>query len=255
MKPVIVPVAFGTTTRALATYEGIDQAIRAHFPEHKVHWAWSSRMARDTMKKKGRHFPHPEEVMTELADQGVTWAVVQSLHVIPGHEFQRLLDDVRHGPVRVSMGLPLLHSLADAKALVAALAPHVSEDPEQAILFAGHGTDHHAWTTYMAMEVLLRAHYGERVHVGVVEGEPEAETVIDRIHEKGFRSVRIVPMMLVAGVHYLEDLAGEDPESWKSLCNAKGIKVELVAKGIGYLPEVIARYVRHIEEAMDLVLR
>lgn len=254
MKPVIVPVAFGTTSKALETYDVIDEAIKRRFPEHEVRWAWSSRMVRDAMEKKGRHFPHPHEVLAELAGEGKEWAVVQSLHLICGHEFARLLGEVGGGKVRVSMGLPLITSPGDCRQVVEALGPRVSDRQGEATLFIGHGTDHPAWTTYFALEAMLKGVYGRGVFTGVVEGFPEAGEVVERVKAAGFHRVKIVPLLLVAGVHYLEDLAGDDEDSWKNLFASQGIETTLVDRGLGYAPEVVGLFVRHIEEAMEMVL-
>ena len=254
MKPVLVPVAFGTTSRALETYDVIDRAIRTRFPGHDVRWAWSSRMVRDVMKKKGRHFPHPHEVLEALAEEGKPWAVVQSLHLICGHEFQRLLEDVHdHGP-RVSVGLPLITTSEDCSWVTDVLGTMVSHEPGEATLFIGHGTDHPAWTTYFALSAMLKNKYGSHVFTGVVEGFPEADDVVAEVKAAGFKRVKIVPLMLVAGVHYLEDLAGEEEDSWKSLFAAEGIGVTLVDRGIGYDPEIVSLFVRHMEEALAMVL-
>lgn len=254
MKPVIVPVAFGTTSRALETYDVIDQAIKTRYPGIEVRWAWSSRMVRDAMKKKGRHFPHPHEVLADLKDEGKEWAVVQSLHLICGHEFQRLLEEVGGGAPRVSMGLPLITSSEDCQWVADALGSMVSMREGEATLFIGHGTDHPAWTTYFALSTMLKNAYGTQVFTGVVEGFPEAEDVVAEVKAAGFKRVKIVPLMLVAGVHYLEDLAGDEEDSWKNLFAAEGIDVTLVDRGIGYIPEVVRLFMRHIEEAMAMVL-
>ncbi|WP_300669925.1 sirohydrochlorin cobaltochelatase [Desulfoluna sp.] len=254
MKPVIIPVAFGTTSKALETYDVIDEAIKRRFPQHEVRWAWSSRMVREVMKKKGRHFPHAHEVLAELAAEEKEWAVVQSFHLICGHEFQRLLDEAGGGKPRVSMGLPLLTSPEDCQWVVDALGGLVSSREGEATLFIGHGTDHPAWTTYFALDAMLKETYGPTAFTGVVEGFPEVEDVVARVKAAGFKRVKIVPLMLVAGVHYFEDLAGDDEGSWKNLFEAEGIDVTLVDRGIGYMPEIVRLFIRHLEEAMELVL-
>ncbi|VFQ46786.1 sirohydrochlorin cobaltochelatase [Desulfoluna butyratoxydans] len=254
MKPVIVPVAFGTTSKALETYTVIDEAIKHRFPEHEVRWAWSSRMVRDAMKKKGRHFPHPHEVLAELADEGKEWAVMQSMHLICGHEFTRLLEEVHTGKPRISVGLPLITSPEDCRCVVDALGHLVSDRKDEATLFIGHGTDHPAWTTYFALDAMLKNAYGPSAFTGVVEGFPEAEDIVDTVKAAGFTRVKIVPLMLVAGVHYLEDLTGDDEDSWKNLFAAEGIESSFIDRGIGYMPEIVRLFVRHLEEAMDMVL-
>ena len=119
----IVLAAFGTTSRAMDTYSGIDTAVKRAFPGHPVRWAYTSRMVRSHMKKKHRaNMKNPLQVLDELAAQGRhAWAVVQSMHFICGHEFYRLMNEVKESPVRTSIGLPFLTSPADYQDLATAI--------------------------------------------------------------------------------------------------------------------------------------
>ena len=98
MQTPIVLTAFGTTSSALKTYDFMDNLIREVFPGHEILWAFSSRMVRDRLKQK-RKFEarHPHEVLKDLYEQGHVWAVVQSIHLLCGHEFYRMLEEV--GPL------------------------------------------------------------------------------------------------------------------------------------------------------------
>lgn len=101
---------------------------------------------------------------------------------------------------------------------------------------------------------MLKSTYGPSDFTGVVEGFPEAEDIVNTVKAAGFTRVKIVPLMLVAGVHYLEDLAGDDGDSWKNLFATEGIEATFIERGIGYMPEIVRLFVRHLEEAMDMVL-
>ena len=249
----IVMVAFGTTSRARATYRFIDRAVRQRFPENEIYWAYSSRMVTARAKhRQNVEVENPHQVMAKLAREGHDWAVVQSLHLICGHEFYRLVDEVSDGPVRVSMGLPLLTEFQDYTDMAHVLsAAHPIADDE-ALVMVGHGTDHPIWTAYIALHDVCRETYGSRVFCGVVEGHPAMEDVVEKVAAEGYRRVRLVPFMLVAGVHFHEDLAGGE-DSWRTAFEARGMAVDLESRGLGHVDGTIDIFVRHIREGLDAV--
>ena len=254
MNPPIILTAFGTTTRAMRTYSLIDAAVKAAFPDCMVKWAYTSRMVRAHMKKRRNvDMKDLHQVLDELHGRGHPWAVVQSLHLVCGHEFYRLVSEADHPAVRTSIGMPLMCSVEDYYAMVNALAPLVEKNADEALVFVGHGTDHPAWCSYTALLHMLKERFGSKVHVGVVEeGYPECGTVVRAVSHAGYLRVRLVPLMLVAGVHFEEDLAGEEA-SWKSAFEAVGIVVGLEGQGLGYNPRIVARFCRHIEAALDVI--
>lgn len=256
MEIPIVMAAFGTTSRAMDTYERIDAAVRAAFPGHPVTWAYTSRVVRAHMKKKRRtDLKDLDQVLADLQAQGHPWAVVQSLHLICGHEFYRLVAAGDQPRIRTSIGLPLLCSAADYHAVVRALVPVIGDQADEAVILVGHGTDHPAWCAYAALEHMLQERFGDRVRVGLVdEGDPSLarEAVVRAVVERGFGRVRLIPFLLVAGVHFEEDLAGDD-DSWKADCEAAGLSVVLENKGLGHHRPVVDLFCRHIAAALDTI--
>ncbi len=254
MSVPIVMTAFGTTTRARQTYKIIDERIRSCFPEHPVRWAFTSRMVRDRIQQdQGLEFKHPHQVLEELQEKGHEWAVVQSLHLVCGHEFDRLVDEVKGCPVRTSIGLPLLDSPQDYEAVIKGLDRELDHlDREEALILVGHGTDHAIWTAYPCLESMARKHLGNGVFVGVVEGWPEAEGIVQAVDQAGFKRARLVPFMLVAGVHFHEDLAG-DEDSWKKLFEDHGIEVSIEERSLGHMPSIIDLFGRHIRDALEII--
>lgn len=249
----IVLTAFGTTTRAWRTYTRLEERIRQVFPGHPIHWAFTSRLVVERLaQERRRPLPRPLQVLAELQRQGHTWAVVQSLHLLAGHEFYRLLDEILPGPLRLSIGLPLLSSPADYERLAAILLAQAGLTPGQALVLVGHGTDHPAWATYPALEAICRQLHGPGVYVGVVDGYPGQEEVIPRVVRDGWRRVKLVPLLLVAGRHFLEDLTQED-DSWQAALTAAGLEVEAVDYGLGELPGVSELVCDHIREALAVM--
>ncbi|MFW5819208.1 MAG: sirohydrochlorin cobaltochelatase [Desulfovermiculus sp.] len=250
----IVMAAFGTTTRARRTYDILDAKVREIYPHHPVHWAFTSRMVRDRIESnQGQSYKHPHQVLHELAQAGHEWAVVQSLHLVCGHEFDRLVDEVQDCGLRTSIGLPLLDSPQDYLAALTALLKEMQSTEDEALVLVGHGTDHAIWAAYPALERMARKHLHGRVFVGAVEGCPEAEEVVSDVVKAGFVKVRLVPCMLVAGVHFQEDLCADEEDSWKSLLESSGIDVRLESRGMGELPGIGDIFCSHIQDALDVI--
>ena len=256
MQIPIVMAAFGTTSRAEATYRIIDAHIRKAFPGHEVHWAYSSRMIKGLIQRKQeKSIDHPHEILRELHARGHRWAVVQSVHLIGGHEFVRLLEEIRHEEMRTSVGLPLLTTPADLIRVGHCLEPIVLAHPEKAILLLGHGTDHPAWTTYPALQQTLGRVFGDRIFVGAVEQFPPSEGLIKEIAAAGFKEVLVIPFLLVAGMHYHQDLMSEENDSWGSRLREAGISVTTIPEGIGNLAGISEIFCDHIREALDVIPR
>lgn len=254
MELPIIMAAFGTSTRALDTYEYIDNIVRSRFPKNEIIWAYSSRMVKDILKKKKNiALRHPHEVLAELEKNGHTWAVVQSMHLICGHEFYRLIDEAQSTSVRTGIGLPLLTSPKDYRSVTEALMEDaVPKQNVEAVVMVGHGTDHPGWSTYMALSGMFRKKYGSHIFFGVVEGYPEVDDIVEAVKHAGFQKVCLVPFMLVAGVHFFEDLAGEE-ESYKAAFEEQGIEVTLKKNGIGMNDKIIDIFCKHIEDAIDII--
>jgi sirohydrochlorin cobaltochelatase len=255
MNHPIVITAFGTTTRARTTYARVNEKLRHRFPGHEIHWAYTSRIVRHKLKRQSVDMPPPLEVLTKIASQGHKWAVVQSFNMICGHEFHRLKEEVLNGPLRVSIGHSLLCSPEDLSAVADLAGSFFTEDDDTAVVLVGHGTDHCSWSVYPAFEQLLRQRYGNRSFVGVIEGDwPVRESVVENVQSAGFKRVRLVPLMLVAGIHAQEDLAGPE-DSWKAAFEARGITVSIEPEGLGAHPRIIDIFGNHIQSALDVIPR
>lgn len=254
MLPIpIVIAAFGTTTKTLASYDFLDARIKGHFPDHEVLWAWSSRMVKDKVIGQQQTISSPHEVLDQLYRHHSSWAVVQSLHLLGGHEFSRLVEETEQSAIRTSIGLPLLSSPEDFQALCTCLMPLINGHPDQAILLVGHGTDHPAWSAYPALQYFMRRHFGPRIFIGVIEGCPASAEVIADITASGYKKICIIPLLLVAGMHFHRDLTGDCDASWMRLLAQANIEVEIIEQGIGVLPAISDMFCQHIEDALAII--
>ncbi len=175
------------------------------------------------------------------------------MHLMCGHEFYRLVDEAKECDIRTSTGLPLLYSPIDYKKVLAALDYLIPFGKKDAVVFIGHGTDHSAWATYAALLNMLRESGKSNAYVGVVEqGHTSMEEVVRAVSRAGYKHVLLVPLMLVAGVHFIEDMPGNE-ESWKTAFEAKNIFVSLEQNGLGLSNSIIKIFRQHIHDALDVI--
>ena len=253
MKIPIVMAAFGTTTKAMKTYSFIDKSLKGHFPDHEILWSYSSRMVKDWIKKRRNiDLKHPHQVLAELKEKGYSWVVVQSLHLLCGHEFYRLVEEVKKSSVRTSIGLPLLSGPEDYEAVVQGLGSSFPDIEDETIVLVGHGTDHPIWSSYVALHHMFRERFGPRIFMGVVEGYPSRAEIVEAVKGAGFKKVRLIPFMLVAGTHFQEDLAGDD-DSWRTAFEESDISVSVETKGMGFYHCIVEIFCRHIQDALDII--
>lgn len=249
----IVMAAFGTTTRALETYSFMDARMRTSFSGHEILWSYPSRMVKDRIKKKRNiELKHPHQVLAELEENGHQWAVVQSLHLICGHEFYRLVDEVKHVSIRTSIGLPLLSDYEDYEAVAEVMGGNSYERKNEALVFVGHGTDHPAWASYLAFHHIFRENQGRNIFMGVVEDRPSKEEIVEAVLKQGFKKVHLVPFMLVAGAHFKEDLVGND-NSWKTAFEENRISVSMETRGLGFNHGIVDIFLKHIKDALNVI--
>ena len=255
--PIILTV-FGTT-RSIKQYGSLHEEIKKEFPRNPVTLAITSRMVRDMVAQ--RHGakgvpPLPSQAINELADNGHRWAVVQSVHILAGHEFYRMLQEIQHDIVRTSIGLPLLWSKRDYDEVARIIKKaHSTGQDDRALVFIGHGTDHASWSTYPALEHILRENGLNNAWVGVIDGEPGREQIVQQVKRAGYSKADLIPLMLVSGVHVLEDIEGRDVEgdSWRAIFEAQGISTNTRRNGLLELGAIKRLFVTHIKDAMELL--
>ncbi|TKB27158.1 hypothetical protein FCL47_08240 [Desulfopila sp. IMCC35006] len=254
MKLPIVISAFGTTSKAIATYNRLSNCIEDHFGQAEIIWAYSSKkITRELHQRQESAVLHPEQVLQNLAARGVSRVIVQSLHLFPGTEFHRLAKNSAQSGLECALGMPLLTSPQDYDQIGEILRPVIDARPEKAIVVLGHGTDHPIWTAYYCLEKILRRKFSPRIFVGVVEKSPDTTQLVDEIAESGFTEVCIIPLFLVAGMHYRRDIISHNPSSWQSRLEEKGLRVESIAHGLGMYDGFENIIIRHIMEASQTI--
>lgn len=271
--PAILLVVFGTSyPEAQAAYENIERVYREEFPQAEVRIAFTSDyIRRKLLDRDNVTIDNPLTALAHLNDEGYTDVVVQSLHVIPGEEFHDLaniLESVRgiegkFGFRNLVLGEPLLMNLEDYRNVSRALAsqfeqnttgtertPHSSprDAGQMAVIFMGHGTEHSANSAYSQIANILAEDH-ENVFLGTVEGYPGYDEVLTSLNESGVKKARLIPLMVVAGDHALNDLTGNESESWKSMLEKEGFEIDYNLLGMGENDGIVEIFVGHTKEA------
>ncbi len=257
IKKAILLVTFGTSVpRAQKVFTLVDKAYRKAFPGMEIRWAYTAKFIRDKVAKKGLVWLAPEEALAKLMAQGYNRIAVQSLHVIAGAEFHDLLRVV-HGFNGMSYGFkalvgnPLCATTGDIKRVVEAVlkaAPKARKKGE-ALVYMGHGTAHPGGVAYPAIAYVIGLH-DPLAFLGTVEGYPTLEDVKAKLLAHKVKTAYLLPFMTVAGDHAMNDMAGDEPDSWKSVLQKAGIKCKPVIKPITEDPQVIQVWIDHTKTVL-----
>ena len=256
-------VPYGSASpRAMATYEKILALYRKDYPGMPVLLAFTSRlMIKRLQEREGIAIPNIEEGLGKLSGQGCKQVVVQSLQIVPGGEFHRLVSLSREyekkdadpeKKLKIAIGLPLLSGLEDCRRVSKNL-PDLWNDIEpkkEAVLLAGHGTGHPADAIYSQMAQVLKKDYGQ-VLLGTIEGFPGLLEMIDELKATGVQKVRLRPFLLVAGGHAENDISGPAPDSWKSTLERAGIEVDFHLSALGEIEGIVQILKEHSLKALE----
>lgn len=257
--PAILLVTFGTSVESAQTsFRNIEKRVRGAFPNTEVRWAYTSKIIRKKLEKEGTRVDSPEMALSRLMDDGYTKVAVQSLHMIPGAEFHevnvnaRLFGQMVGGFNKVAVSMPLLISDDTMnKALKEVMAQIVPKDRKasDAVVLMGHGTHHPSDAIYSAL-MFKAQKMDPNLFVGTVEGSPSFEDIKEMLMQKKIKKAYLLPFMTVAGDHAMNDMAGDEPDSWKSQLTKAGIKSVPVMKGLAEFDTFADMWIEQLKEAM-----
>ena len=257
----LLVASFGTSfndNRRL-TIGAIENAMEKAFPDYSVRRGFTAQIIIDHVERRdGIHIDNMDEALERAINNGVKTLVVQPTHLMNGLEYEELtgqLAEYADSFEQVAVGEPLLTSDDDfnrvMKAIVEATAEY--DDGETAICFMGHGTEAASNEVYGKMQDLLKANGYDNYYVGTVEAEPSLEDVLTAVQAGDYKKVVLEPLMIVAGDHANNDMAGDDDDSWKSQFEAAGAfdSVDCQIAGLGRIEAVENLYVEHTKAAID----
>lgn len=254
MKQALVIVSFGTSVSgAQKSIADVEQALAAVMPDADVYKALTSPTIRRKLIARGEDAKSLEEVLTALVSAGYDLVVVQPTHFLFGFEYDRIqatVDANSEKFAKLILGKPLMADTEDLLA-VAEILREEYPSGDEALVLMGHGTEHFSNMVYPAFQTALRLSGFRDAYVGTVEGWPGIDDVITQLKADRKERVLLVPLMLVAGDHACNDMAGEEPDSWKSRLEAQGFTVRCHMEGLGNLQQMQSLYCRHLRRLLE----
>ncbi len=263
-KDAILVLSFGTTfqdSRA-KTIEATVDAIKAAHPGVKVVTAFTSHIIIDRIKaNEGLDIPTPEKALEQLKAEGYTRIAMTSLDIIPGMEYtykDAVYNLHKNDFKKMTFGTPLMYWQGqegqddDITATMQALSTQFPKmGKKDAVLIMAHGTPHPANAYYAVMQDRLNELGLSNALIFSVEGWPHLDTVIPQLKAKGIKNVTLMPLMMVAGDHANNDMAGDEPDSFKSILEQEGFKVDAYIHGLGENAAVQKLFVEKADQAWE----
>lgn len=263
-KDAIVVMSFGTTYKdtRVKTINATVDAIKAAHPNTKVITAFTSHIIRDRIQQKeGITYPTPEEALAELKKDGYTRVALASLDVIPGMEYNydaAVYNLYKNDFKKMTLGTSLMYWMGQENQtdqVIETLKAVQSQFPklgkEDGLLIMAHGTPDPSNAYYSVIQDRIHTLGMKNVFIYTVEGTPNLEQVIPQLKLHGIKHVTLMPFMMVAGDHANNDMAGNEPDSHKSILEKEGFKVDTYIHGLGENQNIRNLFVERANEAWD----
>ena len=275
----LLVVSFGTSYNdsRVNDIKSIEDALQDAYPDWSVRRAFTAQIIINHIQARdGEKIDNMTQALERAVANGVKNLVVQPTHLMHGAEYDEMcaaIDEYRDQFESVSIAEPLLGEVgsdatvinadkeAVAKAITAAAVEasgfdslEAAKEAGTAFVFLGHGTAHVARVSYSQMSTQMQQLGYENVFIGTVEGEPEetaCESVIEEVRAAGYTTVILRPLMVVAGDHANNDMAGSDDDSWKHMFEDAGFTVDCQIAGLGGIADIQALYIAHTQAAID----
>jgi sirohydrochlorin cobaltochelatase len=263
-KDAILIMSFGTTFKDSreATIDATVKQIQAAHPDTKVIISFTSHIIIDRIEKKeGIRIPTPEEALAQLKEEGYTRVALTSFDIMPGMEYsysKAIFNEYKDQFKKMTLGTSLMYwmgqegqrdDIIDAVNALKTQFPKLGK--QDAVLVMAHGTPHPSNAYYSVIQNRIDQLGLKNVYVYTVEGWPSLETIMPELKAKGIKNVTLMPMMMVAGDHANNDMAGADKDSHKSILEANGFKVSTYIHGLGENPAIRAMFVDRANEAWN----
>ena len=258
MKKAMLFVSFGTSHEGTRTktIDAIQAKVRATFPDCAPYYAWtSSRIIEKVQAERGEHHDTIDEALARMTADGIEDLIVTTTFLMRGVEMERVRKAVLEWSDKYDVPTHIADTLLESEEDRATVAQVICDEfdfigKDEALLLMGHGSGYAPNDVYSQVQDELRALGRERFFVAAVEGEPTFADVVRSIEESRVRCVYLAPLMIVAGDHAKNDMAGDGKDSWASQLKARGLQVKTVMKGLGEYAGIQELVCDHVDVAL-----
>lgn len=248
----ILVVSFGTSYKE-AKEKGIsslEKNIKSKFADTSIYRAYTSNIVRKVLARRGEVVDSVEEALVCMKEDGIKKVFVQPTHLIYGEEYEKIRKAVSfkaHMFDEIKVGEPLLGDTKDMKKIAHILHQEYPIKEDECLVLMGHGTKHFCNTVYAAMEYICHEQGFKNIYMGTVEAYPDVDIVIRKLKADGRKKVTLIPFMLVAGNHAINDMAGDIENSWVNRFRNEGFETKVILKGLGEYKKIRELYCQHIK--------
>ena len=254
----ILVAGFGTSYNDSRdkTIGAVENAIAKAYPQYDVRRAFTSQIIIDKLKERDNlTIDNVQQALDRAVADGIKTLIVQPTHLMNGYEYTDLkeeLDKYQGQFDAIKLGAPLLTSDEDFDKVIEAITKDTESfnDGKTLVAFMGHGTEADSNAVYEKLNTKLHEKGFKNYYIGTVEAEPDVWDVMNYAEDNSFSTIVLQPLMVVAGDHANNDMAGDEDDSWKSLMTNEGFTVTPVLKGLGEIEAIQQIYVQHVADAM-----
>jgi sirohydrochlorin cobaltochelatase len=260
VEKVLLVVSFGTSFKQgrIQGTAAIEEALGRAFPNHQIRRAFTSRTIINLLKKRDRLIiDGVQEAMQRLVLDQVKEVVVQSATILAGSEYDGMIETVRPFVRKfehLRIGKPLLSDDFDYETVVDIIARQTApfRAADTAVVCVGHGTGHAINTAYTKLRTVLKQKHFDDYIIGTLRSEPGLAEVRIRLKKMNIKKIILCPLMLVAGGHVYNDIAGGREGSWEAVLTNDGYSVETIRKGLGEISGIQELFIKHVKDAGEL---
>lgn len=254
---VILVVSFGTSynnNRDL-TIGAIENDIKEQFPDYEIRRAFTSQMIINKLKKRDNlEIDNVKDALERAVNDGVKELIVQPTHMMDGteyhHKIKDYLEDYKDKFDTIVLGEPLIKYDEDYEDLINCITA-TEYDDDTAVCFMGHGTPADSNKIYTTLQDKLSSKNYKNYYIGTVEAEPSFDDVLAMIKKGEYKKIVLRPLMVVAGDHAQNDMAGDDEDSWKSMFESNGYEVECIVEGLAQSKDIRNMYIKHLKQLIE----
>lgn len=251
MKKAILVISFGTSHKETLekNIEAIENDVKRAYPDYEVFRAFTSGMIIKKLKKENIYIDTVSEALEKLKNQNFGEVICLSTHILNGTEYNDTLEYInnfKNDFKELTLRKPLLTDTEDYIKLASIISEAYPPGDGRAYCLMGHGSVHFSDSAYAALDYHFKNIDREDIFVGTVEGFPDLDTLVRQVKKANFKNVVLMPLMVVAGDHAVNDMASDNEDSFKKAFEKEGFSVSCILKGLGEYEEVRKLYVSRI---------